>query len=362
MKPLRILQIISGLEQGSGVAQVVLNWHRNIDTTKVQFDYLCFKTGDTDLENEVRQKGSNVYCIPYKGIAHSFSFIKQSIIFFKEHRYQILHSHITHLNLIFYPLAKIFGVKHIIQHAHLTTWSDKKISAIRNYLMLHVVWPLITHKIGCSQAAGKAYFGKNFMVVNNGIDTEKFVYNSYVRASKRKELGLENNFVIGHIGRFNLQKNHKFLIEIFKKVVKKDVSARLVLIGSGPLESEIRTFIKKKNLQDKVIFLGVRKDIPGLLQAVDCFVFPSLFEGLGIVAIEAQAACVPCVLADTLPDEAFICNYKKLPLGSAEKWAEETLLFRNFKREDTSKKILDAGFSSKDIAKQMEDFYKRINK
>ncbi|MGN1058434.1 MAG: glycosyltransferase, partial [Candidatus Avelusimicrobium sp.] len=240
MKPLRVLQIISNLEQGSGVAQVVLNWHRNIDTTKVQFDYLCFKTSDTYLENEIIQKGSNVYCIPYKGIAHSFSFIKQSIIFFKEHRYQILHSHITHLNLIFYPLAKIFGVKHIIQHAHLTTWSEKKANGTRNYLMLHTVWSLITHKLACSEKAGEAYYGKNYTVINNGIDVEKFSFNPNIRKEKRTKLGLENNFVVANIGRFNLQKNHKFLIEIFTILAKKEKTAKLVLVGSGPLEKDIK--------------------------------------------------------------------------------------------------------------------------
>lgn len=359
MKPLRVLQIISNLEKGSGVAQVVLNWHRNIDTTKVQFDYLCFKTGDTDLENEVRQKGGNVYCIPYKGIAHSFSFIKQSIIFFKEHRYQILHSHITHLNLIFYPLAKMFGVKHIIQHAHGTKWSDKKLNGWRNYLMLHAVWPLITHKLACSQLAGEFWYKKNFTVINNGIDVEKFSFNPNIRQEKRKELGIENNFIVANIGRFNLEKNHKFLIEIFTTLAKKDKTAKLVLVGSGPLEKDIKALSIAKKIQDKVIFLGNRKDVSDLLQAFDVLCMPSFHEGLPVAGVEAQGTGLPCVFADTITKEVIILpNSKMLSLkDKAEKWAEVILSLKSIKRNTGKECLQKKNFDIQATAQTIQEFY-----
>ena len=358
--PIRVLHIVSSTYQGSGVLQVILNWHRNIDRTKVQFDYLCFLPSINSAQEEINQLGGQCYLLP-NPTSHPVKFLCESYKFFKTHRYHTVHSHITHLNFFFYPLAKWFGTKNIIQHAHLTKWSDKKMSGLRNYLMLHAVWPLITDKMACSQAAGEAYYGKNFTVVNNGIDLEKFSYNPVIRAQKRKELGVENNSVIGHVGRFNIQKNHKFLIHIFEQVLKKEPMAKLVLVGSGPLEKQIKILVKTKNLQDNVLFLGVRKDLVELYQAFDCFVFPSLHEGLGIVAIEAQTAGLPCVLADTLPQEAFVCNYKKIALGAAKEWAHAIITFtKDFKRTDTSAQVKTAGFSAKEVATQMQEFYSEI--
>ena len=359
--PIRILQLVSSPNPSSGVRTVVTNWHNHMDTSKVQFDYLY--VGDEIVnQDDITRLGAKFYVLPnpYK---HPVQFLRESYRFFKTHRYKTIHSHFTNLNLFFFPLAKMFGVKNIIQHSHLNKWSENKLSGLRNYLMLHAVWPLITHKMACSQEAGKVYFGKNFTVVNNGINVEKFTFQPDVRTIKRKELGVENNFVIGHIGRLSVQKNHIFLLDIFEQIIKKEPSAKLVLVGNGPLEKQIKTLVTTKNLQNNVLFLGVRKDVAELYQAFDCFVFPSLYEGLGIVAVEAQAAGLPCVLADTVPPEAFICNYKKLPLGSADQWAQATLAWnKNYKRTDTSAFIKTAGFEIKEIARQMQNFYEELER
>ena len=214
--PIRILQIVSSLSPVSGVLSVVLNWHHHVDTTEVQFDYLCYKQTFPNRQQEIERLGGRCFCLPNPA-HHPFQFLKESYQFFKRHRYDIVHSHITHLNFFFYPLARMFGTKNILQHAHGTKWSDKKLNGIRNYLMLHTVWPLITHKVACSRAAGDAFFGKKFRIINNGIDIERFVYNPSVRFQKRKELKLENNFVVAHVGRFSPEKNHEFLINVFSK-------------------------------------------------------------------------------------------------------------------------------------------------
>ena len=217
--PIRILQLVSSPNPSSGVRTVVTNWHNHMDTSKVQFDYLY--VGDEIVnQDDITRLGAKFYVLPnpYK---HPVQFLRESYRFFKTHRYKTIHSHFTNLNLFFFPLAKMFGVKNIIQHSHLNKWSENKLSGLRNYLMLHAVWPLITHKMACSQEAGKVYFGKNFTVVNNGINVEKFTFQPDVRTIKRKELGVENNFVIGHIGRLSVQKNHIFLLDIlFIKVFK----------------------------------------------------------------------------------------------------------------------------------------------
>lgn len=358
-QPIRILQIMYQLHSRDGISAVVNSWYRSIDTQKVQFDFLlwCHRPDDS-LEKEYMERGARISILPdpYK---HPLKFLKESYRFFKTHRYHTIHSHVTHLNLFFYPLAKFFGTKNIIQHAHLTKWSDKKLSGLRNYLMLHTVWPLITHKMACSQAAGKAYYGKNFTVVNNGIDVEKFTFNPSVRTRKRQELGLENNFVIGHIGRFALQKNHSFLVDIFAEVVKKDSLARLVLVGKGPLENDIKRKISQKGLQEKVLFLGSRTDVADLYQAFDAFCMPSFSEGLPVVGVEAQATGLSCVFADTITKEVLLLpTSSMLSLrDSAPKWAEQILKLKGIDRRSGCEVLRAKGFDICQTAKQIQDFY-----
>ena len=357
-KPIRILQIVSSPNPSSGVRTVVTNWHRHIDTTKVQFDYLYVNQGKIANQEDITSLGANYYTLP-NPTKSPIRFLCESYKFFKTHKYTTIHSHFTNLNFFFYPLAKLFGTKNIIQHAHLTTWSDKKLSGLRNYLMLHAVWPLITHKLACSQAAGNAYYGKDFTVVNNGIDVEKFAYNPAVRTEKRKELGMENNFVIGHVGRFALQKNHAFLIDIFEQICKQEPLAKLVLVGGGILEESIKNRVKAKNLQNNVLFLGVRKDIAQLYQAFDTLCMPSLQEGLPVVGVEAQGAGLPCVFADTITKEVLLLpNSKMIGLkDSACVWAQTILALKDMPRTSGTEILCDKGFDICQATKQMQDFY-----
>ena len=360
-EPIRILQVVPDISQVSGIAQVVANWYRHLDTSKVQFDYIyTAHTRKPAKEDEIVRMGGRCYYLPY--YRTPLAAWRELNTLLRENRYQTLHSHVLQLPAVLFPLAKKYGVKHIIQHMHNPSMSDRKLAALRNYLLIHSVWRFITHKMACSRMSGLACFGSSdFEVVNNGIDVENFVYNPAVRAEKRKELGLENNFVIGHIGRFSPQKNHAFLIRVFERVAQANPAARLLLIGTGVLRDRIAQTVRAKGLRDRVIFTGMRTDIPQLLQAMDVFCMPSLFEGLGIVAVEAQAAGLPCVLADTLPQEAFICNYKKLPLGDDALWAREVLGFaQNFGRTDTAAQIKAAGFCAKEVARHMQDFYCRL--
>ncbi len=361
MTPIRILQIVSTVNNTSGIFKVIDNWHKYIDTSKVQFDYLYFSENpQTCQKQRLIDRGSYCFYLPWK---NPCQLVKELKKIFSKNKYLAIHSHVLQLPVIIFPLAKIYGIKYIIQHAHNPVFGENTRKAFRNGLLIHSVWPLISHRLACSLSTGTAFFRKNFTVINNGIEEKDFAYNPIIRTVKRQKLGLENNFVVGHIGHFGPQKNHSFLINIFEQIIRQNATSKLVLVGNGPLEGKIKMLAKQKKLQDKIIFLGARKDVAELYQAFDCFVFPSLFEGLGIVAVEAQAAGLPCILADTLPQEAFVCNYKKLPLGSAEKWAQEILNFtRDFKRVDTSAQIRAAGFSAKEVAKQMQNFYLELGK
>lgn len=361
--PTRVLQICDSPSRGSGVLNVILNWHRNLDRTKVQLDYLCFLSSINSAQEEIKKMGGQCYLLPNPN-HHPVKFLRESYRFFKTHRYHTVHSHITHLNFFFYPLAKWFGTKNIIQHAHLTAWGNKKISAIRNYVMLHAVWPLITHKMACSQAAGEAYYGTTFTLINNGIDIDKFTYNPSIRAQKRKELGLEKNFVIGNIGRFVLQKNHTFLLDVFKEIVSRKPSARLVLVGAGSLEKSIKQKAISLNLQDKVLFLGSRKDVSDLYQALDVLCMPSLHEGLPVVGVEAQVAGLLCVFADTITPEVLLLpsSYMLSLKDAPTVWAEKILSLKDQPRTSGADLVRAKGFDIRQTAQQIQNFYLELEK
>ena len=358
-KKIRVLQIVDSLGRGGGVINVVLNWHRNIDKNKIQFDYLYTLKLKDSLKKEIENLGGKVYCLDYRGVFHLCSFLKNIYKFFRNHRYNTIHSHITHLNLFFYPLAKIFGTKNIIQHAHGIRWSDKKLNGWRNYLMLHTVWFLITKKLACSEKSGQFWFGKNFTLINNGIDLDKFDYKSFIRENKRKELGLENNFVLGHVGRLSNEKNHRFFIDVFENLIILDPSARLILVGTGPLEKQIKHYAEGKGLQDKILFLGMQENVNEMYQVFDVFCLPSLHEGMPIVAIEAQCSGLPCLFSDAITKEVLIIpNTRMLSLTTPTKiWAEQIFALKGNKRWSGVQYLKNYGFDIKDNVRQIEEIY-----
>ncbi|MBP5413017.1 MAG: glycosyltransferase [Bacteroidales bacterium] len=361
-EPIRVLQIVSNLSVGSGILSLVYNWHRRVDTDKVQFDYLYCMESAVTRKREIEQLGGQCYQLSHP-IHHPWRFVCESYRFFKTHHYHTIHSHVTHLNLFFYPLAKWFGTKNILQHAHASRWGFSFISNVRNYLMLHAVWPLLTHKIACSPETGDIYYGKDFTVINNGIEIEKFAYDPNVRSVMRKELGIENNFVIGHVGRFSTEKNHKFLIDVFGEIIKLQPTAKLILVGDGPLRSQIEQLAQEKNLQGKVCCLGSRKDVAQLYQTFDCFVLPSLHEGMPVVGIEAQTAGLPCVFSDTITrgvlllPQSCMCSLKATSL----QWAEKILSFQNMTRADGALWVREKGFDIRQTAKEMGKIYLRCS-
>ena len=195
--------------------------------------------------------------------------------------------------------------------------------------------------------------------MNNAIDAKKFIYNEEVRKQKRAELGVEDKFVIGHVGRFNLQKNHEFLVKRFADFAKTNEDAVLVLIGNGELQEKIKEMAKEYGIETKVKFLGLREDIPQLLQAMDLFLFPSLFEGLPVTLVEAQAAGLPCVISDMITDEIMITDQiSKVSLsGNTSLWNQEIVKYRYSKRKNTMEAIIEHGFDIEKNARWLEEFY-----
>lgn len=329
-KPIRVAQII-GKWLGGGVESVVMNYYRYIDRNEIQFDFICDEDSTNIPYEEIEKMGGKVILIPpYQKIIKYHKKLKQVL---KDGNYKIVHSHINALSVFSLFAAKCAGVPVRIAHSHST--SNKK--EWKKNIIKNILRPFsrvfATDYMCCSELAGRWLFGNkefdkgNVYILNNAIDVEKFKYDENVRKEVRKELEIdENTLVIGHVGRFVEQKNHRFLIDIFNEVHKENTNSILLLIGQGPLMAEIKDKVKKLGIEKSVIFLGQRNDANRLYQAMDVFVLPSLYEGLGIVLVEAQSAGLLCICSTNVPREANITNSVKfLKLDKILKWKEEIL-------------------------------------
>ena len=368
-EPIRIAQII-GKWVGGGVEAVVMNYYKNIDKTKVQFDFICDNDSTNIPYDEIEKLGGKVILIPpYQKL---FKYLKELKKVLKENQYKIIHSHINTLSVFPLYAATLAKVKVRIAHSHSTT--NKK--ETKKNLMKQVLRPFskvfATDYFCCSQLAGSWLFGDkeydkgNVYLLNNAIDLDKFKYNEKVRKSKRKELNIKDNtLVIGHIGRFVKQKNHEFLIDIFKEIHQKNKNTLLLLVGQGPLLESIQEKVNELNLTDSVRFLGQRNDANELYQAMDIFLLPSLYEGLPVVGVEAQATSLLCILSSSMTKETKVLNTTQfLSLEeSAITWAEHLLnSYHNFKRTSNQKEIQQNGFDITKEAKKLEDKYIELNK
>ncbi|SEC11351.1 glycosyltransferase family 1 protein [Paenibacillus sp. GP183] len=366
---IRVLHIVDSLNRGSGVMSVIMNLYRNIDRSKVQFDFLVSFDKSPNYEEELINMGAKVYHLTPPTLKNIRSYINEIDEFFNTHAtYTIIHSHTPTFNLFIFPIAKKYGIKFRIAHSHNSKYSDKLLKAIRNYFMLLPTNLIANVYLACSNKAGEFLFGKKALkegkvhIINNAIDCERFKYNEIIRGRVRKELEIENQFVIGHIGRFSEQKNHTFLIDVFYEVLKKSKNALLLLVGDGDLQKSIMEKVNSLNIQDQVKFLGVRSDINNLMQAMDVFVMPSLFEGLPVVGVEAQASGLPCIISDNVTKEIKVANVQFLSLRSPiSEWAERILEFnvKHF-RVDSTDDLRKAGFDIKQEAKKLKELYVKL--
>ncbi|WAA12116.1 glycosyltransferase family 1 protein [Fervidibacillus halotolerans] len=368
-EPIRILHVFAQMNRG-GAETMIMNMYRHIDRSKIQFDFVVHTEEHCAYDKEIYELGGRIFRVPrYTGKNH-LNYKKSWNQFFKMHpEYKIIHGHVRSTASIYLKIAKKYGVI-TIAHSHSTS-SGSGLSAIVKNILQYPIRYIADYLFACSKDAGEWLYGKrackknNFYILKNAIDTKQYVFNESIRNIKRKEFKIENKFVIGHVGRFNIPKNHSLLIDIFKKVHDKNQNTVLMLVGDGELRPIIEKKVNELGLSDYVIFTGVRSDIPELLQATDVFVFPSLYEGLPVTLVEAQAAGLPCIISDTITDEVKITNLvEKLPLNlSAKEWAEKVLKYMNvYERKNTFEEIKTGGYDVNETAKWLEDFYaKNIN-
>lgn len=361
-EPIRILQVVPNMQQG-GLENLIMNIYRNIDRTKVQFDFLVHYKKEFFFDKEIEKLGGKIYRFSVREDNNFIKYYKDLCDFFKEHsgEYRVVHGHMASLAFIYLRIAKKYNIPVRIIHSHGTSHL-KNIKGYLKYFTFKMADKYATDRFACSTEAGKYLFGvKNFKIINNAIDMDKFKYNESLRRTKRNELQLEDKFVIGHIGRFNLQKNHKYLIKFFSNIVKKNHNARLLLIGIGEELENIKDFVRKLNISDYVFFLGQRNDVCELYQAMDVFCMPSKFEGLPLTGIEAQVSGLPCVFSDQITREVKISNNCIfLPLDEdTKKWEEcvETVNNKIINRLSEYQKMKETNYNIKILSKNVEGLY-----
>ena len=323
----RILHFVSNVATRSGVLSVIMNYYKYVDRKKIQFDFVYFDEFENNYIEEIESLGGRTFKV--KRPSNVREFAKEFNDLLRVHRgeFEVLHNHEVYMTFIIDAIAKKNGVKNIIVHSHATRASDDKRKSLRNRILCLPVPYLSVERFACSQAAGKFLYGdKPFYVLNNAIDVEKYRYSEKKRSEIRGALALNDKLVIGHVGRFNDPKNHTFLIDIFKEIIEKNKSAILLLVGDGPLQDGVKEKVDDLNLSNNVVFMGNRKDVPDLLQAMDIFVLPSLYEGFPVVGVEAQCAGLPVFMSTAITREVDLVDVVFIDLAEdADIWAKEIL-------------------------------------
>ena len=345
---------------------MIMNLFRHIDRTKVVFDFVENNDETADYDDEIQALGGRIYRCPHYNGKNHFEYIRWWNHFFEEHKdeYHIIHGHLGSTAAFYLKIAKRYGL-FTIAHSHNTN----DYVSIKNVIFKTISYPtryIADWFFSCSQAAGVKRFGQKivhgnrYMVLNNAIETNDFRYDQSIRDEERGTFLLGDSLVVGHVGRFVNQKNHHYLIQIFKKIVENNYNSILLLVGFGRLQKDIEDLVYKEGLTNKVIFTGVRSDVNRIMQAMDVFVLPSLYEGLPVTLVEAQTSGLPCIISDRVPPDCSIipelistCKLEESP----EKWAELIIEKSRVERKDRKKEIEQAGFDVANTAKWLEGFY-----
>lgn len=363
-QPIKVAQIV-GKWVGGGVESFIMNYYRKIDKNKIQFDFICDEDSINIPYEEIEKLGGRVILVPpYQKI---LKYQKRLNEVFRKEKYLIVHSHINTLSIFPLRIAKKNRIPVRIAHSHSTTnKTEWKKNIIKNFLK-HFSKIYATNYFACSELAGRYLFGnktynnKKVIIIKNAIELDKYVFSKSKRKEKRAELKInENTFVIGNIGRFVEQKNHEYLIDIFNEVHNKYENSILVLVGQGPLIGKIKAKVEKYKLEKFVFFLGQRLDVNELYQAFDIFVLPSLYEGLGMVLIEAQISGLPCVCSTEIPNEVKGINeFKFINLNNDSKtWADYILdLKNNAIRANYKNEFANKGYDIIKETKKLEKIY-----
>ncbi len=370
---IRILQVFTIMNRG-GAESMIMNYYRQINKELIQFDFLVHRNDIGAFDDEIRELGGNIYRMPPINPFSPSSYYEELRNFFRNNGdYKIVHSHINTFSVFPLKVAKEFNIPCRITHAHIALQPlrlkdvlpggegiKEALKKVVKFYLKRKIHSYSTHHFSCGVKAGNWLYGKGFpfKVMNNAIRANDFIYDKNMHDSYRLEMGFTDEILIGHVGRFTSQKNHSFLLRIFKEIVEDTKNAVLILAGDGPLRPKIEAEARKLGIFDAVRFLGVRSDIPQLLNVFDLFVFPSFYEGLPVTLIEAQAAGVKVFASDTITKEVSLTSdivflsINELPT----KWAEKILEAIPYKKQNNFEYIKQGNYDINFNTLQYEEF------
>ena len=324
MKKIKILIVIGSLDYSNGITNYAMNYYKKIDKDKFEMDFIVHDKVKNDFVDLIKENGNDIYFLDNISIRKMPIFYSEINKIMKAKKYDIIHCHLLNISFLYFDIAKKNNIKIRIIHSHASKYAEKKSRIFRNMILGKIGISLSTAKFACSKLAGEfLYKNKCYTIINNAIVIDKYRYNNEKRKKVRSDYNLNNEIVIGHIGRFSEQKNHIFLIDLLSELNKNKSNYKLMLLGNGHLMNEIINYSKQKGVYDDILFVGNVHNPYDYYNAFDIFVLPSLFEGLPVVGIEAQANGLPCLFADTITKEV-TCNKNVnfLPLNEKEKWKE----------------------------------------
>ena len=362
---IRILHVTTIMNPG-GIETLLMNLYRHVDRDQIQFDFMVHRFERGAYDNEIEQLGGHIYRLQPISLRGFTVYLNVLQSFFQIHQeYQIVHSHLDALSTPVLRAAKKAGIPCRIAHSHTSGMQFDGKMPLR-IISRFLLGPYCTDYFACSKVAGDWLFGRHskyrnqLVILQNGIDTDSFAYNKEIRRQVRQAEGLENRFVVGHVGRFDRPKNHTFLLGIFQEICKQRNDAFLFLVGDGETMWEIQKQAEQLGLLERICFAGRRMDVSALMQAMDVFVFPSLYEGLGLVLVEAQACGLPCVASESIPDEVSLTPlyHRVASDSSASDWATVVMkTSQEIRSQQSAEQVRKAGYDIRDIVVFLSEFY-----
>lgn len=357
--------LIGSVDIYGGVGHMIFEFCRNINRDAIQFDFLYYDDISIEEQKVIDSCHGTFYKVP-RYAKYPLQFYKKIKEFFQTHEYDIVHIHASTAMLIMYALPVWRSGKIKIFYQSHNDCVDGMANRIVHFLIRHLVVKYANCKIAVSESAARFMYGKKrvaeTVILKNGMDIKKYAFNEEIRKRIRGKLEIKDDFVLGHVGRFTYQKNHPFIIEVFEQMYKINRDTKLLLVGSGEDEDKIKQMVREKNLTEKVIFYGVSHCVEELLCAMDCFIFPSHYEGLGIVALEAQANGLPVVASEHVPKEANVTElYRTLSLSKDSPliWANTILAFKEkqIDRQLRYQNLAENGYEIKEVASILDRMY-----
>lgn len=371
---IRVLHILTGLYSG-GVQTVVLNYAQAMRPYHVFFDYVVQKKGDQQLETQCREEGHRIYFLP--DAAHRpAAFVTELFTLVRAHpEYYIVHAHQNDLNSILLLGARLAGVKNCISHSHSSRQLPRGVKGWLKRANRSLLSTVASQRWACSCMAYEWLYGKPFnpqapeeRIFHNAIPLQRFQFDPQVRSSVRTQLGVEGTFVCGCVATLSHNKNQEFLLRVLSALPESERKAyRLLLVGAGPISDALKKQVQEDGLEEQVLFLGDRHDVPQLLQAMDCFVLPSLFEGVPLSVLEAQASGLPCLLSDGVPRETDILPgiwHEGVEPENVPVWARKLQEIRTAygRRESDIQPLFEkAGYDLEREAEKLAQFYKAVS-